>query len=156
MIAADLVRRGYKIAIPYGEDWDFDLIVCRHETLERVQCKYTRSDGTVITRQVRVAFADERARARHEALHRGDDRLAGGVGRHHRTLLLRPSDGTWGRDADDAPAIGANSEQSSGGHPRGCRLPRDLSGASRIRTGGLVGASDALYQLSYGPVGLKW
>jgi hypothetical protein len=48
MIAADLVRRGYEIAIPYGEDWDFDLIVCRAEKLERVQCKYTRSDGEVI------------------------------------------------------------------------------------------------------------
>jgi hypothetical protein len=48
MIAADLRRRGYKIAIPYGEDWDFDLIVCRHERLERVQCKHTRSDGEVI------------------------------------------------------------------------------------------------------------
>jgi hypothetical protein len=48
MIAADLVRRGYKIAIPYGEDWDFDLIVCRDEKLERVQCKYTKSDGVVV------------------------------------------------------------------------------------------------------------
>jgi hypothetical protein len=48
MIAADLVRRGYKIAIPYGEDWDYDLIVCRNEKLERVQCKYTRSDGRVV------------------------------------------------------------------------------------------------------------
>src|SRR5215210_703384 len=48
MIAADLVRRGYKIAIPYGEDWDFDLIVCRDEKLERVQCKYTRSNGEVV------------------------------------------------------------------------------------------------------------
>jgi hypothetical protein len=48
MIAADLIRRGYKIAIPYGEDWDFDLIVCRDEKLERVQCKYTQSRGEVI------------------------------------------------------------------------------------------------------------
>jgi len=48
MIAADLVRRGYKVAIPYGEDWDFDLIVCRDEKLERVQCKYARSDGEVV------------------------------------------------------------------------------------------------------------
>jgi hypothetical protein len=48
MIAADLVRRGYKIAIPYGEDWDFDLIVCRDGKLERVQCKHVRSDGAVI------------------------------------------------------------------------------------------------------------
>jgi hypothetical protein len=49
MIAADLIRRGYKVAIPYGEDWDFDLIVCRDETLERVQCKYTESNGVFIT-----------------------------------------------------------------------------------------------------------
>jgi hypothetical protein len=48
MIAADLIRRGYRIAIPYGEDSDFDLIVCRDEKLERVQCKYTRSDGGVV------------------------------------------------------------------------------------------------------------
>jgi hypothetical protein len=48
MIAADLVRRGYKIALPYGEDWDFDLIVCRDERLERVQCKYTESNGVFI------------------------------------------------------------------------------------------------------------
>src|SRR6266540_1068762 len=48
MIAADLIRRGYKIAIPYGEDWDFDLIVCRDERLERVQCKYTESNDAFI------------------------------------------------------------------------------------------------------------
>jgi hypothetical protein len=40
---------GYEIAIPYGEDWDFDLIVCRDEKLERVQCKYTESNGIFIT-----------------------------------------------------------------------------------------------------------
>jgi hypothetical protein len=49
MIAADLIRRGYKIAVPYGEDWDFDLIVCRGERLERVQCKYSESNGVYIT-----------------------------------------------------------------------------------------------------------
>jgi hypothetical protein len=27
--AADLRARGYKIALPYGEDWDFDLILSR-------------------------------------------------------------------------------------------------------------------------------
>ena len=48
MVAADLRRHGHKIAIPYGEDWDFDLIVCRDERLERVQVKYTESDGAVI------------------------------------------------------------------------------------------------------------
>jgi hypothetical protein len=47
-IAADLLRRGHKIAFPYGEDWDYDLIVCRSGRLERVQVKYTRSDGEVV------------------------------------------------------------------------------------------------------------
>jgi PD-(D/E)XK nuclease superfamily protein len=48
-VAADLRARGYKIAIPYGEDWDYDLILCRDGgALERVQVKYVRSDGCVI------------------------------------------------------------------------------------------------------------
>jgi hypothetical protein len=48
-VATDLRARGYKIALPYGEDWDFDLILCRKGgELERVQVKYARSDGCVI------------------------------------------------------------------------------------------------------------
>ena len=48
-VATDLRARGYRIAIPYGEDWDFDLILCRDDDrLERVQVKYVRSDGCVI------------------------------------------------------------------------------------------------------------
>jgi PD-(D/E)XK endonuclease len=48
-VATDLVSRGYKIALAYGEDWDYDLIVCRDgETLERVQVKYARSDGSKV------------------------------------------------------------------------------------------------------------
>jgi hypothetical protein len=47
-VAADLMARGYKVAFPYGEDWDYDLIVARGPALERVQVKYTRSDGKVI------------------------------------------------------------------------------------------------------------
>jgi PD-(D/E)XK endonuclease len=53
-IAADLRARGYKLAFPYGEDVDFDLILCRGDgTLERVQVKYARSDGRVIIVQCR-------------------------------------------------------------------------------------------------------
>ncbi len=48
-VAADLVSRGYKVAFPYGEDWDYDLIVVRGERLERVQVKHCVSDGSVIT-----------------------------------------------------------------------------------------------------------
>lgn len=48
-VAADLRARGYRIAIPFGEDWDYDLILCRDDgALERVQVKYVRSDGCVI------------------------------------------------------------------------------------------------------------
>jgi hypothetical protein len=45
MVASDLLQRGYKIAIPYGEDWDYDLIFERDGTLERVQVKHATSDG---------------------------------------------------------------------------------------------------------------
>jgi hypothetical protein len=47
-VAVDLLQRGHKIAIPYGEDCDFDLVLVRGERLERVQVKHTRSDGAVI------------------------------------------------------------------------------------------------------------
>ncbi len=36
MIMADILRRGYKVAIPFGEDWRFDLIVLRSKSFERV------------------------------------------------------------------------------------------------------------------------
>jgi hypothetical protein len=47
-VAVDLLQRGHKIAIPYGEDCDFDLVLIRGGRLERVQVKHTRSDGAVI------------------------------------------------------------------------------------------------------------
>jgi hypothetical protein len=48
-ITTDLLRRGYKVAIPYGENWDYDLILDRGTGLERVQVKYTHSDKHKIT-----------------------------------------------------------------------------------------------------------
>jgi hypothetical protein len=48
MVAADLRRRGYKIALPYGEDWDYDLIIERQGALERIQVKYCASDGSIV------------------------------------------------------------------------------------------------------------
>jgi hypothetical protein len=47
-VATDLLERGYRIAIPYGEDHDFDLILCRDDKLERVQVKYTESKGNFV------------------------------------------------------------------------------------------------------------
>ena len=49
-VLADLQRKGYGVAIPFGHDLPFDLILIRKEsgTLERVQCKYTESDGRAL------------------------------------------------------------------------------------------------------------
>jgi hypothetical protein len=49
-VAADLRRRGFKIAIPFGEDWNYDLVVERSEDvpLERVQVKYAQNQGSVL------------------------------------------------------------------------------------------------------------
>ena len=48
MVAADLRRRGHRILFPYGEDCDYDLVVERPDgRFERVQVKYTESDGRV-------------------------------------------------------------------------------------------------------------
>lgn len=49
MIMAEAIKRGYKVALPIGEDWRYDLIVLRKGRLERVQCKYTKSKGNIIT-----------------------------------------------------------------------------------------------------------
>lgn len=48
MVLADAFKRGYKVALPMGEDWRFDLVVLRKGKLERVQCKYVESDGEVL------------------------------------------------------------------------------------------------------------
>ena len=47
-VAADLMERGYRIAFPFGEDWDYDLILARGNRLERIQVKHACSDGDVI------------------------------------------------------------------------------------------------------------
>ena len=47
-IATDLVARGFRVAFPFGEDWEVDLIVCRGRSLERVQVKHVASDGVTI------------------------------------------------------------------------------------------------------------
>ncbi|MBJ7519625.1 MAG: hypothetical protein JHC84_08010 [Solirubrobacteraceae bacterium] len=47
-VASDIRQRGHQIALPYGEDWLFDLIVLRFGRLERVQVKHGVSDGRVL------------------------------------------------------------------------------------------------------------
>ena len=59
MILADLQRQGHGIAIPFGHDLPFDLIVVRKEdgALEKVQCKYTTSNGRVVVANGRSSSA---------------------------------------------------------------------------------------------------
>ncbi len=47
------MRLGYQVALPYGEDCDYDLILVRSQCLERVQVKYVKSDGRVINLRCR-------------------------------------------------------------------------------------------------------
>jgi hypothetical protein len=51
VVAADLVKRGFRVAFPFGEDCDWDLLFWRPPELglERVQVKYAASDGDVIS-----------------------------------------------------------------------------------------------------------
>lgn len=53
-VQADLAKRGYRIAIPFGDNWDYDLLLCRDDRFERVQVKYTESDGKVVTMRLRT------------------------------------------------------------------------------------------------------
>jgi hypothetical protein len=46
-IAANLMKRGCKVALPFGDSWDYDLIVMKPE-FRRVQVKYAESDGEVL------------------------------------------------------------------------------------------------------------
>ena len=48
MVIADCTKRGYKVSIPISSDSKYDLIVDRGATLDRIQVKYTESDGNVI------------------------------------------------------------------------------------------------------------
>jgi hypothetical protein len=55
MVMADVLRRGYKAALPLGEDWPYDLIVLRNNCLERVQCKYSEAKNGCIEVHCRSA-----------------------------------------------------------------------------------------------------
>ena len=47
-VAADLLERGCKVSLPFGEDCDYDLIADAGAVLHRVQVKFTESNGVVI------------------------------------------------------------------------------------------------------------
>ena len=72
-VACDLMDRGWGIAVPWGENCDFDLIAYRGEELQRIQVKYTRARNDVLPRQVSLPISDEWPRPPEQALHRRDD-----------------------------------------------------------------------------------
>jgi len=47
-VAMECIQRGYKVALPFGDNWEVDLVVFRKGRLERVQVKYVESDGEKI------------------------------------------------------------------------------------------------------------
>lgn len=79
MVAADLRRKGYKVAFPYGEDWDYELIFDHDGNLERVQVKYAEPDGSVLTVRCRSHSTYQRQGQTGQALHGCHDRLACGL-----------------------------------------------------------------------------
>ena len=48
MVMADALKRGYKVALPLGEDWRYDLIILKNQKLLRIQCKYAESTNGFI------------------------------------------------------------------------------------------------------------
>lgn len=58
-VMGDLLTRGYKVALPLGEDWRYDLIVDKNSKLLRIQCKYVESTNGVI--KVRCETHDGRS-----------------------------------------------------------------------------------------------
>jgi PD-(D/E)XK endonuclease len=87
-VAADLVERGYRIAIPFGEDIDFDLILIRGRHLERVQVKYTESNGDFVVVRARSLSLTKWEGQASQALHRRNRRLDRGLRQDNRSLLL--------------------------------------------------------------------
>lgn len=47
-IASDLRRQGHKVAFPFGENWDADLLVEVEDAVQRVQVKHATSDGVTV------------------------------------------------------------------------------------------------------------
>jgi hypothetical protein len=52
-VATDLLKRGFKVAKPLGESWEYDLILYRNNNFERIEVKYTESNGDVLTVRAR-------------------------------------------------------------------------------------------------------
>lgn len=52
-VAYDLMKKGYKIMMPYGENWPYDLVAVKDNRFVRIQVKYTVSNGIVVNVKTR-------------------------------------------------------------------------------------------------------
>ena len=107
-VAADLVRQGYRVLFPFGEDCDFDVAIIRGDQIERVQVKYvTPVNGVLAVRCLSHSLTNGRVRAVKKYTERSIDWLAAynaadgrcfyipaielGTGRTHISLRLTPT-----------------------------------------------------------------
>ncbi len=142
-IASDLLRQGHRVAIPFGEDWDYDLVLCRHQRFERVQVKYTESDGEVV-----------HVRCRSHSLTGGRVRAV-----KHYTAAMVDWIAVYDQTVDACfyvpsrylgngrATLSLRLVPARNGQRAGINMARDfadLDGASRIRTDGLLRARQAL------------
>ena len=162
-VAADLIERGYRVAIPFGEDNDFDLILCRGNKLERVQVKYTRSNGEVIAvKCYSDSLTNGRVRQTKRYTAATIDWLAVYDATTSRCFYIPASDLGSGRKRPPSPAPGGKELpaardsicprlQGTGNQTTAHEL--NQNGASGTRTRDLSDANRTLSQLSYGPRG---
>jgi hypothetical protein len=77
-VACDLRRRGYEVAIPFGEESSYDLVVDRDGRLERVQVKYAnRGNRSAIDVQCySMTIVDGKVRSRTPYTEKSIDWLA--------------------------------------------------------------------------------
>jgi PD-(D/E)XK endonuclease len=138
------MARGYKVAFPYGEDWDFDLVVSRHRALERVQVKYAESDRHVLVVRCR-SYSLTNGKVRATKRHTADiiDWLAVYGSATDHCYYIPAAELEAGRNVMH-PSVGADSERPTAWRPSGPRLHADLMTFSSART---IWKSGAIAQL---------
>ena len=166
-VAADLVAKGYRVALPFGEDCDYDLIVDRDGALERVQVKYASSKrGVIEVKCQSYSLTNGRVRRTKRYTPVTIDWIAAYDPIQDRCFYLPSSElGPSGRTGfslrltptRNGQQIGVHYARDYEGldHPVSRRLCQPDSsrgdGASGARTRDLGDANAALSQLSYGP-----
>ena len=115
-VATDLMERGFGIAVPWGENSDFDLIAYRDDEIHRVQVKHAISHGSVVpVRCLSNSLTNGKVRKRKRYTARTIDVHASelGAGRNEIRLRLTPCRNNQKRgvrDASDYKRFGRDAE----------------------------------------------